>query len=216
MPQKKKTNNPKTKTDLKKKQKNTKKGKKAQIKSSYKPKQHYRYVTVIAIICIIGTCFLTYLILENNKTKEISDLKQSYDKELDELTQNYTKLEDKYNNLNSIVSDNDVQRFIEFENLAGIWVLTEGNQDLFYKTLILGEEHTVGKGAIEDQIGITQVFWGLFEWEDYLFIWENQASSTPYLFSYQRDKGTLTLNRWDETAMYTRTTQYDDPIIING
>jgi hypothetical protein len=214
MPQKKKTTTPKTKTNLKKTQKTTTKGKKRQIKNSYKPKQNYIYVIVLAVICIIGTFFVTFLILDSIKANEISDLKISYEKELDELTQNYTKLESKYNNLDSIVSDNDVQRFIEFENLAGIWVMTEGNQDFFYKTLILGEEHTVGKGAIEDQNGITQVFWGLFEWEDYLFIWDGIASSTPYLFSYLRDEGTLTLDRWDETAKYTRTTPYDDPIII--
>jgi len=216
MPQKKKMHNPKTKTDLKKTQKTTAKGKKRQIKSSYKPKQHYRYLTGIVIICIIGTFFVTFLILDSIKTNEISDLKQSYEKEIDELTQNYTELEFSYNNLNNIVSDNDVQRFIEFENLAGIWVLTEGNQDIFYKTLILGEEHTIGKGAIEDQIGITQVFWGLFEREDYLFIWDDKASSTSNLFNYQRDEGTLTLTKWDETATYTRTTPYDDPIVING
>ncbi len=214
MPKKKKTNNPKTKKNLKKTQKTTTKDKKRQIKSSYKPKQNYIFVSGLAVICIIGTFFVTFLILDISKTNKISDLKISYEKELDELSQNYTKLESKYNNLNSIVYDTDVQRFIEFENLAGIWVMTEGNQDFFYKTLILGEEHTIGKGAIEDQIGITQVFWGLFEWEDYLFIWDGIASSTPYLFSYQREGGTLTLDRWDETATYTRTTPYDDPIII--
>jgi hypothetical protein len=215
MPQRKTMNNSKTKTSSKKRQKITTKGKKGQIKGSYKPKHQYIYVTGIAVICVIGTFFVTFLILDSSKANEISDLKILYEKELDELTQNFTNLEIKYNNLNSIVSDDDVQRFIEFENLAGIWVLTEGNQDVFYKTLILGEEHTVGKGAIEDQIGITQVFWGLFEWEDYLFIWDGPASSTSDLFNYQRDGGTLTLTRWDETATYTRTTPYDDPILIH-
>jgi hypothetical protein len=216
MPQRKGMNNPKIKTSLKKRQKTTKKGKKGQIRDSNKLKEHYIYATGIAVICIIGTFFVTFLILDSSKANEISDLKLSYEKELDELTQNYTKLEYNYNNLNSIISDNDVKRFIEFENLAGIWVMTEGNQDVFYKTLILGEEHTIGKGAIENQIGITQVFWGLFEWEEYLFIWDGTASSTSDLFNYQRDEGTLTLTRWDETATYTRTTPYDDPIVIHG
>lgn len=216
MPQKKTTNKPKTKKNLKKVQKITAKEKKGQKKSSYKPKQPYLYVTVIAVICIIGTFFVTFLVLDNSKANEISDLKISYEKELDELSQNYTKLESNYNNLYSILSDNDVQRFIEFDNLAGIWVLTEGNQDFFYQTLILGEEHTIGKGAIEDQLGMTNVFWGLFEWEDYLFIWDGTASSTSDLFNYQRDEGTLTLTRWDETATYTRTTPYDDPIDIQS
>lgn len=177
----------------------------------------------ITIIFIVGTFCVTFLITDYIKADDISRLKSSFRKTEEDLLLNYTDLKLTYNDLESdynvirdIVDDEDVRRFIEFDNLAGIWEITEGNEDIFYTELNLGEEHTMAKGSKEERIYRFSIAWGFNRGEDgKLFLWSSSSISSPSdIFNYQRNGDTLTLSRSNQSATYKRTYSYDDMMEI--